>query len=164
MTTATAQLTVTAEPGSHAIVTEREVAAPRDLVFRCYTEPDLISKWMAPRKYEIRIDAFDLRHGGAWRYVNIDRASGLEFAFHGVFHGEASPDRFIQTFEFEGAPGHVSLETLELVDVGGGRTLIRTTSVHQSVQARDAMVESGMAEGMADGYTRLDELVTTLTA
>jgi uncharacterized protein YndB with AHSA1/START domain len=163
MTTAIAPLTVTAEPGGHAVITEREVDAPRDVVFRCFTDPTLLAQWLGPRKYGMRVETFDLRHGGEWRYVNTDPASGMEFGFRGIFHGEPSPDRWVQTFEFEGAPGHVSLDTLELVDLGH-RTLVRTTSVHQSVEARDAMVESGMAEGMADGYSRLDELVTTLRA
>ena len=180
MTTATAQLKVIAEPGSHAVTTERvidaprdlvfrcfterEVDAPRDLVFRCFTEKDLFAQWMGPRKYDIRIDEFDLRHGGRWSFTNIDRETGAEYAFRGTFHGEPSPDRWAQTFEFLGAPGHVSLDTLELVDLGGNRTLIRSISLHQSVEARDAMIDHGMAEGMADGYLRLDDLVKTLQA
>ena len=163
MTTATAPLTVIAEPGSHAVITEREVAAPRDVVFRCYTDPTLLAQWLGPRKYGMRVETFEPRHGGAWRFVNTDPETGMEFAFQGVFHGEPSPDRWVQTFEFLGAPGYVSLDTLELVDLGG-RTLIRTTSLHPSVEARDAMVEHGMAEGMADGYSRLDELVASLQA
>jgi len=163
MTTAIAPLTVTAEPGSHAVVTEREVAAPRDIVFRCFTDPTLLAQWLGPRKYEMRVETFDMRHGGAWRYVHTDPASGTDFVFRGVFHGDPSPDRWVQTFEFEGAPGYVSMDTLELVDLGS-RTLVRTTSVHQSVESRDAVVASGMTEGMADGYSRLDELVATLQA
>ena len=139
MTTATAPLTITAEPGSHAVITEREVAAPRDVLFRCYTDPTLLAKWLGPRKYEMRVEAFDLRDGGRWRYVHADPATGAEYVFHGVFHGEPSPDGWAQTFEFLGAPGYVSLDTLQLVD-RGGRTLVRTTSVYQSVEARDAMV------------------------
>ena len=164
MTTATAQLKVTAEPGSHAVTTEREVDAPRDLVFRCFTERELIAQWLGPRKYEMRIDAFDVRHGGEWRYVHSDPETGAEYQFRGVFHGEPTLDGWAQTFEFLGAPGYVSLDTLELVDLGGDRTLIRSISLHQSVEARDAMIEHGMAEGMADGYSRLDELVETLKA
>jgi len=164
VTTATAPLTVIAEPGSHAVTTEREIAAPRDLVFRCFTEQHLIAQWLGPRKYEMRIDAFDVRHGGEWRYVHTDPETGAEYPFRGVFHGEPSPDHYVQTFEFLGAPGHVSLDTLELVDLGGDRTLVRSISLHQSIEARDAMIEHGMAEGMADGYSRLDELVETLKA
>ena len=163
MTTATAPLTITAEPGSHAIVTEREVAAPRDLVFRCYTEPQLLAQWLGPRGYTTDIAEMDVRDGGTWRYVQTDPATGAQYGFHGVFHGAPSPDQWVQTFEFEGWPGHVSMDTLHLED-RGDRTLIRTTTVFQSVEARDGMLASGMERGMSEGYSRLDELVETLKA
>src|SRR4051812_37999477 len=131
MTTATASLKVTAAPGSHAVTTEREVAAPRDVVFRCFTDAALLAQWLGPRKYGMRVDAFDARHGGEWRYVNTDPETGAEYPFRGVFHGDPSPDHFVQTFEFLGAPGYVSLDTLELVELDSRRTLIRTTSLHQ---------------------------------
>ncbi|MGZ5329236.1 MAG: SRPBCC domain-containing protein, partial [Actinomycetota bacterium] len=105
---------------------------------------------------------FDARDGGSWRYVHSDDA-GNAFGFHGVFHGEPSPEGFVQTFEFEGAPGHVSMDTLTLEE-RDGKTTVRTNSLFQSVEARDAMVQSGMAEGMNDGYDRLEELLATLVA
>lgn len=108
----------------------------------------------------MRVDQLDVRHGGAWRYVSID-ADGTEYGFRGVFHGDPSPDRITQTFEFDGAPGHVSLDTLVLEDLGG-RTLIRATSVHQSVEARDAMIASGMEGGVVEGFDQLDELLARL--
>jgi uncharacterized protein YndB with AHSA1/START domain len=155
-------LRLTAEPGSPLLRFEREVAAPRELVFRAYTEPALLAQWLGPRRLTMRVDQFDVRHGGAWRYVNID-ADGTEYGFHGVFHGTPSPDRMTQTFEFEGAPGHVSLDTLVLEDLGG-RTLIRAVSVHQSVEARDAMIAAGMEGGIVEGFEQLDELLTRLGA
>jgi uncharacterized protein YndB with AHSA1/START domain len=157
-----ATMRLTAQPGSPAITMEREVDAPRDLVFRAHTEPQLLARWLGPRRLEMRVDAFELRHGGAWAYTHID-TNGSEYAFRGVFHGTPSPDRIVQTFEFLGAPGHVSLDTLELVDIDG-RTLIRTTSVHQTVEARDAMLAAGMEGGVVEGYERLDELVASLQA
>ena len=78
-----------------------------------------------------------------------------------MFHGTPSPDGMVQTFEFEGAPGHVSMDTLTMQEQGG-RTIVRTNSLFQSVEARDAMVEHGMAEGMSEGYERLDELLAKL--
>jgi uncharacterized protein YndB with AHSA1/START domain len=153
---------MTAEPGIPTVTIEREVAAPRALVFRCFTEPDLLAQWLGPRRYGMRIEHMDVRHGGSYRYVNIDPETGAEFAFRGVFHGDPSPDQFVQTFEFLGAPGHVSMDTLQLVDRGDGRTLIRTTSLFQSVEARDAMIEHGMEGGVREGYERLDELVAGL--
>ena len=162
MTTSTTTMRLIAEPGSPLVSFEREVAAPRDLVYRAYTEPELLAQWLGPRRLAMRVEQFDVRHGGRWRYVNTD-TDGTEYGFHGVFHGTPSPDRMVQTFEFEGAPGHVSLDTLVLEDLGG-RTLIRTTSVHQSVEARDAMIASGMEGGVVEGFERLDELLARLDA
>jgi uncharacterized protein YndB with AHSA1/START domain len=159
MTTATAYYRMVAEPGVPSVTIEREVVAPRDLVFRCFTEAELLAQWLGPRKYEMRVEELDVRHGGAWRYLHIDRDSGAEYEFRGVFHGDPSPDQFVQTFEFLGAPGHVSMDTLQLVDRGDGRTLIRSISLFQSVEARDAMLEHGMEDGLKEGYERLDELV-----
>jgi uncharacterized protein YndB with AHSA1/START domain len=164
MTTRTAApLEVTATPGLPFIDTERVLDAPRDLVFRCWTEPELLRQWIGPKRLTMRIDEYDVRDGGRYRYVHIED-DGTEYGFHGVFHGEPTPDSFVQTFEFEGAPGHVSLDRLELIDLGDGRTLARSHSVFQSVEARDAMVESGMEGGMREGYERLDALLARLRA
>ena len=151
---------ITAEPGVQTIEIVREFDAPPDLVFRAHTEPDLLVQWLGPRGYTMRIDRYEARDGGTWRYVHQD-AAGTEYGFHGVFHGTPSVDGIVQTFEFEGAPGHVSLERLTFEPVDG-RTRIRTLSVYQSVEARDAMVESGMETGLNEGYDRLDELLRTL--
>ncbi len=156
------QMKVTAEPGVPQVITTRTFDAPRDLVFRAFTEPELLIQWLGPRKYTMTIERHDLRDGGTWRYVHADEA-GNAFGFHGVFHGDPSPEGFVQTFEFEGAPGNVSMDTLTLEE-DGGTTTVRTNSVFQSVEARDAMVASGMAEGMNEGYDRLDDLVATLVA
>jgi uncharacterized protein YndB with AHSA1/START domain len=156
------ELKITAEPGVPQVLTERTFDAPRDLVFRAFTDPDLLVQWLGPRKYTMTIDRYDVRDGGSYRYVHADDA-GNAFGFHGVFHGEPSPDGWVQTFEFEGAPGHVSMDTLTLEE-HNGRTTVRTNSVFQSVEARDAMVQSGMAEGMNDGYDRLEELLGKLVA
>ena len=151
---------IQAPEGVPFIDVSREFDAPRDLVFRAFTDPDLLVQWLGPAKYEMVVDTYDVRAGGSWRFINRD-ADGNEFGFHGVFHGEPSPDGFVQTFEFEGAPGHVSLDKLVLVEVDG-RTTAHTHSVFQSVEARDAMVEGGMAEGMNEGYDRLDALLGRL--
>ena len=151
---------VQAPSGVPFIDVTREFEAPRDLVFRAFTEPDLLVQWLGPRKYEMVIDEYDVRAGGSWRYVHRDGA-GNEYWFHGVFHGDPSPEGFVQTFEFEGAPGHVSLDKLVLAE-HDGRTTVHTHSVFQSVEARNAMVEHGMAEGLNDGFDRLDELLGRL--
>lgn len=151
------ELHVTAEPGVPQVLTERAFDAPRELVYRAFSEPDLLVQWLGPHGYTMTIDRFELRDGGSWRYLHTD-PDGNAYAFHGVFHGEPSVEGIVQTFEFEGAPGHVSLDTVVFEDQGGG-TIVRTNTVFQSVEARDGMVESGMTEGMTQGYERLDDLL-----
>lgn len=151
---------ITAEPGIPQVIVEREFDAPLDLVYRAWTEPELLKQWLGPRNLTMRIERYDLRDGGTWRYVHID-PDGNEYAFHGVFHGDPSPDGLVQTFEFEGAPGHVSLDTLTLEE-RDGKTLARTNSVFQTIAARDGMVQSGMERGINEGYERLDELIAKL--
>jgi uncharacterized protein YndB with AHSA1/START domain len=151
---------ITAEPGVPLIVITREFDASRELVFRAYTEPDLIVRWLGPRELAMTIDEYDVRDGGRWRYISTDEA-GNEFAFRGVFHGAPSPDGTVQTFEFEGMPGHVALETLTMEE-RDGKTLVRTVSSFQSVEDRDGMVASGMEHGVHDSHERLDELLATM--
>jgi uncharacterized protein YndB with AHSA1/START domain len=138
----------------------REFDAPRDLVFRAYTDPELLVQWLGPRKYKMTLESWDVRDGGKWRYIHSDD-DGNEWAFHGVFHGEQSPDSMVQTFEFEGWPGHVSLESL-IFEEKDGKTILRNHSVYQTVEARDGMVESGMESGVNEGYERLEELLAKL--
>jgi uncharacterized protein YndB with AHSA1/START domain len=151
---------VTAEPGTPYIDFTREFDAPRDLLFRAHTDPELLVQWLGPRRLTMVIDRYDVKDGGKWRYIHRDQ-DGTEYGFHGVFHGTPSPDGMVQTFEFEGAPGHVSLDALTFEE-REGRTVLHGHSVFQSVQARDAMVESGMAGGLSEAYERLDELIPEL--
>jgi uncharacterized protein YndB with AHSA1/START domain len=153
---------ITAQPGVPYIDFEREFDAPRDLIFRAHVDPELVVQWLGPRKYRMTIDTWEPRNGGAWRYTHRDD-DGNEYGFHGVFHGDPSPDTMVQTFEFEGAPGHVSLDALTLEE-RDGRTVLRGHSTFQSLEARDAMIENGMGDGMTDGYLRLEELLERLTA
>lgn len=156
------ELQITADPGIPQVVAVRTFEAPRDLVFRAFTEADLLVQWLGPRRLTMKIDRFEPRAGGSWRYIHTDD-EGNAFGFHGVFHGDPSPDGWVQTFEFEGAPGHVSMDTLTLEE-HDGVTTVRTNSLFQSVDARDAMVASGMADGMREGYDRLDDVVAKLIA
>lgn len=145
------------EPGRQDIVITRVFDATPDVVFRAMTDPDLIANWWGPRRYETIVDHAEARSGGSWRFRNRD-ADGNEYAFKGVFHDVVPSERIVQTFEFEGAPGHVSLETATL-ERAGGRTRYRAVSVFQSVEDRDAMVKSGMEGGARDSMDRLAELV-----
>ncbi|MGH2559837.1 MAG: SRPBCC family protein [Thermomicrobiales bacterium] len=156
-----AKTRIIAEPGVPQIVITREFAAPRELLFRAYTDPALLVQWLGPRRLTTTVDRYDVRDGGRWRYVSRD-TDGTEYGFHGLFHGTPSVEGIVQTFEFEGTPGKVSLETLTFEEQNG-QTLVRINAVYQSVADRDEMVASGMEEGINEGMDRLDELFTNLT-
>lgn len=158
--TTTAKTQIIAEPGVQQIEITREFDAPRALLFRAYTDPELLVQWLGPRERTLIVGHYDLRDGGTWRFIHRD-AAGDEAAFHGVFHGTPSVDGVVRTFEYEGAPGHISLETLTFEE-RGGKTLVRTLAVFQAVEDRDAMIESGMERGVNDGMERLDELLAQL--
>jgi uncharacterized protein YndB with AHSA1/START domain len=151
---------IAAPDGVPYIDLTREFEASREMLFRAYTEPELLVQWLGPRKYTLVIDRFELRDGGMWRYVHR-AADGTEYGFHGVFHGQPSPDGMVQTFEFEGWPGHVALDSLRFEE-RGSTTVVHTHSVYQSVADRDAMVEGGMEAGVRDGFDRLAELLARL--
>lgn len=151
---------ITAEPGIPQIIISRDFGAPRDLVYRAYVDPDLLVQWLGPRDLTTDIDRYEARNGGTWRYVQKD-AQGNRYGFHGVFHGDPSPDAIVQTFEFEGAPGHVCLETVTFAEHAGS-TQTRTVVAFQSVGDRDQMIASGMERGVRDSGDRLDELLAKL--
>ncbi len=146
-----------AEPGKQEIVVTRVFDAPRVSVFRACTDPKLISQWWGPRRLTNSIDRMDVRPGGIWRVVQRD-ADGNEYAFHGVYHAVDTLVRLVRTFEFEGTPGHVLLETVTFEDLGSKTKLI-DQSVFQSVEDRDAMFGAGMEEGSAESMERLAEIL-----
>ncbi|MFB9837669.1 SRPBCC family protein [Actinoallomurus acaciae] len=151
---------ITAPPGIPQIVITRRFDAPRDLVFRAYTEPELLSRWLGPRDHTMTVERYEARDGGRWRYVGED-AEGHLHGFHGIFHGTPSPDGMVQTFEYEGAPGRVSLDTYTFED-DDGRTTVRSVSSFPSVEDRDRIVAQGMERGVRDSAERLTELLTDL--
>jgi uncharacterized protein YndB with AHSA1/START domain len=147
---------ITAPGGTPFIEVVREFDAPRNLVFRASTDPDLVARWLGPRELAMHVVEFDAREGGRYRYVHT-APDGSEYAFRGVFHTATEP-LIIQTFEYEGAPGSVSLETRTLDDIGG-RTRMRQNAVFPSVAARDEALSAGMERGITDSMDRLDELL-----
>lgn len=147
------------EPGRQDTVMIRVFDAPRDVVFQVVTDPDLIPRWWGPRSYTTRVDRMEVRPGGHWRFVNAD-ARGREFGFSGVYHAVVAPERFVRTWEFEGAPEEVALETVTLEDADG-RTRYVAQSVHPSVEARDAIVRAGGPKG---GEQSMDRLAETISA
>jgi len=152
--------TLVAEPGKQEIFVMREFDAPRNLVFKAFTDPKLYVLWLGPRGYTMKLETFEPRSGGRWRYIQTD-PQGNQFGFHGVNHEVLAPERIIDTFEFEGNPetGHVMLETVKFEELPGGRTKVTTQSVFQSVADRDGMIQAGMERGVVDSHERLDEVL-----
>ena len=151
---------ITAEPGKQELFITREFEAPRELVFKAHTDPNLFVRWLGPRDLTMTLEKFEPRNGGSYRYIHRDQ-DGNEYAFYGVNHEVLAPERMISTFEFEGLPekGHVILQTLRLEALPGNRTKLIGQSVFQSVADRDGMIRAGMERGVNDGYERLDELL-----
>ena len=154
---------IVGESGKQEIIIIREFEAPRELVFKAYTDPELLKLWLGPRGYEMHVDKFDARSGGEYRYVHTGK-EGEEYAFRGVFHEINAPRLITQTFEFEGAKGHVSLEKATFEALPGNRTRVTGLSVYQSVADRDMMLRSNMEMGVKQGHERLDEILEKETA
>jgi len=151
-------VTVTAPAGTPFIDVTRDFDAPPDAVYRAWSEPELVARWLGPRRYEMVIEEYDVRTGGSWAYAHT--AGDEAYGFRGVFHDVTPGESITQTFEFAGAPGHVSLETATFSDLGDNRSRVSIHSVYQSIEARDAMVDSGMEGGMTEGFERLDEVLS----
>jgi uncharacterized protein YndB with AHSA1/START domain len=144
-------------PTDREIHVERVFDAPRDRVFAAYTDPKLIPEWWGPRGTTTIVDRMDVEVGGAWRFV-IRNEDGSETAFRGTIREITPPERIVQTFEWEGMPGHVSVDTATFVDLGD-RTKVISTSLFHTSEERDGMLASGMERGMNETYARLDELL-----
>jgi uncharacterized protein YndB with AHSA1/START domain len=138
------------------LVFTRTFDAPREQVFRAFTEPDLVARWWAPADEKVTVEVLEARAGGSWRYVNTD-GEGTSFVFHGVFHS-VEQDRIVHTFEYSGMAGIVLLETVTLEDLGGGRTKLTDSSVFPTADARAAMTGDGSTGAME----RLEALLKTL--
>jgi uncharacterized protein YndB with AHSA1/START domain len=144
-------------PTDREIHIERVFDAPRDRVFAVYTDPELIPAWWGPRNTTAVVDQMDVRAGGSWRFV-LRNPDGSETGFRGTYREVTPPERIVQTFEWEGMPGHVSVETATFEDLGD-RTRVITTSVFHTTEERDGMLGSGMEGGLNETYARLDELL-----
>ena len=136
----------------------REFDAPREKVFRAHVDPELVAQWTGPNSTRTRIDEWDARTGGSWRYTAIHE--GQEYGFYGSFHELRPAELIVQTFTFSGMPDGVALEKLRLEDLGDGRTRLVATSLCDSFADRDAMLASGMDVGVQEGYAKLDELLS----
>jgi uncharacterized protein YndB with AHSA1/START domain len=150
------------EPGKQEIIITRVFDAPRELVFKAFTDPKIVVQWFGPREYTNTIDKMEARPGGLWRFVQRDQ-HGNEFAFHGVHHDIVAPERIVATFEFEGVPGHVLLQTVTFERLGAKTRMVEQL-VYQSVADRDGMVAAGMQRGSDDSMDRLAELLVNMKA
>jgi uncharacterized protein YndB with AHSA1/START domain len=157
---ASASKLIVTTPSDLEIVMSRVIDAPRDLVFEAHSSCEHMSNWWGPRMYEIATCELDFRPGGAWRIVHRG-AEGQEHGFRGEFREIVRPERIVWTFEYEGMPGHVSVQTLTLVE-HDGKTTLMATSVYDTVQDRDGTLKSGMERGAAETMDRLDEYLEVL--
>lgn len=149
-------------PTEREIRVERVFDAPRDRVFAVYTDPELIPEWWGPRGTTTIVDRMEVRPGGGWRFV-MRQTDGSETSFRGTYREITPPERIVQTFEWEGMPGHVSVETATFEELGA-RTRVTTTSLFHTPEERDGMLASGMEGGLNETYARLDELLARLGA
>jgi len=157
MTTSTNETQIIADSEVPLVRIIREFDAPPEKVFRAHVEPDLFVQWSGPRGYELRLDHFDCRTGGSFRYVMV--GDGFEGRFRGCFHEVRPEEVIVQTFTFEGFPDGVALERIMFEDLGNGRTRLTSTSLVDSFAGRDEFLASGMDVGVREGYERLDDLL-----
>ncbi len=157
MTVTTRDTEITSDPNLPLIRISREFDAPAEKVFRAHADPALLTQWNGPNGTEMRVDHYDFRTGGSYRYVHV--SDGAEYGFFGCFHEVRPGELIVQTFTFEGMPDGVALEKLWFEDLGGGRSRLVSISLCDSFEGRDAFVASGMEDGVRQGYERLDALL-----
>lgn len=153
-----AALTVTT-PGDRDIVIERIFNAPRERVWRAFTEPELLAQWWG-RGNKLDIERLEVERGGHWRFV--EHHDGGTDGFEGRYREVTPPQRLVYTFEWDGMPGHVAIDSVDFEDLGDGRTKVITSSLFFTPEERDGMLSSGMEEGLGQGYAALDRLLATL--
>jgi uncharacterized protein YndB with AHSA1/START domain len=151
--------TIIAKPGEATVVITRVFDAPRDLVFEAHAKCEHLEKWWGPSEYTLAACEMDFRPSGAYRFVHRG-ADGSEYAFRGQYREIVPPERLVYTFEFEGLPGHVSVETLSLTE-HDGKTTATATAVFDTVEDRDGMLQAG-EDGMRETWERLAEHVESM--
>ncbi|GAA0803760.1 SRPBCC family protein [Spirilliplanes yamanashiensis] len=147
---------IEADPALPIIRITRDFRATPERLLRAHTDPELYARWVGPDGMHTRIEQWDARTGGSYRFVSV--RDGAEYAFRGCFH-EIRPDRIVRTFTWEGDPDGVALETLRFEDLGGGTTRLHTQSLVESFESRDAWLRSGMETGLDDGYAKLERML-----
>ena len=155
---ATRETTIEADPNLPTIRIIRDFDAPRDRVFRAWVDPELVVQWLGPKSSEIRIDQWNARTGGNFRYASVQDGEEVT-AFYGSFHEIRPSERLVQTFTWEGMPDGVALETITFEDLGDGRTRTIGLSLVENLESRDGIMASGMEVGVYEGYEKLDALL-----
>ncbi len=147
------------QPSDRELRSERVFDAPRDIVWRAYTEPDLIRQWWG-RGNPLDIERYEFERGGHWRFV--EHADGETHGFEGRFREITPKDRIVMTFEWDGMPGHVLVETVTFEPVGNNQTRVVSTSLFHTTEERDGMAAAGAEGGLNESYAALDRLLATL--
>ncbi|MGQ0798088.1 MAG: SRPBCC family protein [Methanobacteriota archaeon] len=142
-------------PTDREIVLTRVFDARRERVFKAFTDSNVIPEWWGPRGFTTTVDKMDVRAGGAWRYV-ARGPDGKENAFGGVYREIVAPERLVYTFEWEGMPGHVLIETITFEELPAGKTKVTATDLFHTAEERDGMLQSGMEAGARESMDRLD--------
>jgi uncharacterized protein YndB with AHSA1/START domain/predicted enzyme related to lactoylglutathione lyase len=145
-------------PSDREIRIERIFNASRERVWRAMTDPKLVAQWWG-RGNELVIERMEVERGGHWRFV--EHSPEGVFGFEGRYREVTPPERVVQTFEWDGMPGHVIVETMTLEDLGDGRTRLVTVSLFHTTEERDGMLQSGMEQGANQSYAALDNLLAT---
>jgi uncharacterized protein YndB with AHSA1/START domain len=149
---------IDATPGQSYADISREFDAPVAAVFRAHADRDQFRAWIGPRALQTNIIEWDFRTGGRYRYEQTD-PEGNAYTFNGVFHTVRENELIIQTFEYEGAPDEVAIDTMRFEELPGGRSRLVDHSVFPSVEVLEGMMAEGMEYGMNEGYEKLDELL-----
>jgi uncharacterized protein YndB with AHSA1/START domain len=158
MTVTSRQATITL-PTDEQILITREFDAPKHLVYKAWTTPELIKRWWSANRGEVTVAEVDLRVGGKWRYVMM--AEGFEVGFHGEYREIVPNERIVSTEVFEGMPDAEALDTLTLAEKNG-RTTLTILVEHQTKAHRDAHIESGMEGGLQDALDLLEQVAISL--
>ena len=152
--------------GKPARTSERELVttyifdAPRALVWKAWTDPKLIPRWWGPKRYTTTVEKMEVRPGGTWRFIQRD-SEGHVYGFHGEYKEVVPPERIVDTFEYEGMPGHVLIESATFEEIDG-RTKVTQKSVFETVEDLEGMLASGMEDGARETMERFTELVHEL--
>jgi uncharacterized protein YndB with AHSA1/START domain len=149
-------------PSDREFLAVFDLDAPRELVFRAHTDPELIPLWWGLRKWSTAVEKMELKPGGDWRFVQND-AEGKEHGFHGSFREIVPPEAIVWTFEYEGMPGHASLERIRFEEQGRG-TRVTIQVLYDSAQDRDGMLDAGMIQGMSERFDRMEETLAEMIA